>query len=106
MTPEGAEQRDFRKWLKGRGLKFIRLALQPAVQAGWPDWLILLPARPLLIEMKKPALRGKDGRSEQQKLRHAELQELGYDVRTTYSADEAAGAVLQALDARGLPAPG
>src|SRR5579859_416465 len=105
MTPEGREQKDFRSWLKGRGLKFVRLALMPGVQAGWPDWIILLPVWPLLIEMKKPELRGKDGRSERQKLRHAELLELGYDVVTVYSADEAIGAVLAALDARALPAP-
>lgn len=104
MTPEGREQSKFRKWLVGRGLKFIRLALQPGVAAGWPDWIILLPATPLWIEMKDPALRGKDGRSARQILRHVELEGLGYDVRTTYSADEAAGAVAQALDARALPA--
>jgi hypothetical protein len=106
MTPEGRENANFRKWLKRQGVRFIRLALQPGVEGGWPDWLILLPAVPLLLEMKKPELRGKDGRSEHQKLRHGELQELGYDVRTVYSADEAIGAVTQALDARALPAPG
>jgi hypothetical protein len=106
MTPEGREQTKFRKWLRSRCLKFIRMALQPSVQAGWPDWLILLPEVPLFIEMKKPELRGKDGRSKQQIRRHNELMELGYDVRTTYSADEAIRAVLAALDARAVPAPG
>jgi uncharacterized protein YggL (DUF469 family) len=105
VAPESRENATFRRWLKRRGLRFIRLALQPGVAAGWPDWIVLLPMRPLWVEMKKPELRGRDGRSERQKLRHAELQRLGYDVVTAYSGDEAIAAVLQAMDARALSAP-
>ena len=62
--------------------------------------------RPLWVEMKKPELRGRDGRSERQKLRHAELQGLGYDVVTAYSGDEAIAAVTACLARRSADAHG
>lgn len=107
MTPEGKENARFKKWLVSRGLKHIRLALQPGVQAGWPDWIILIASgRPLFVEMKRPDMRGKDGRSERQKLRHAELEALGYDVRTVYSGDEAIAATMARLGSCAVPAAG
>lgn len=107
MTPESRANGRFKRWLVSRGLKFIRLALQPGVQAGWPDWIILLSGgRPLWVEMKDPALRGTDARSPQQKLRHRELEKLGYDVCTGYGSDEAIAAVVETMGSRAVPASG
>lgn len=48
----------------------------------WPDRVIWLPERPLLVELKRP----KGGRFETGQLRmHAKLRRLGYTVLTLYT---------------------
>jgi hypothetical protein len=103
MTPEGRLLARLTKWLKQTGVRFIRLALQPGVKRGWPDLCILIPGgAPLFVELKAPG----GETSEQQDLRIGELRDAGYAVQVHDAYDEAVAAILQALDARSLPASG
>jgi len=90
---------------KGRGIRTIRLALQPGVARGWPDVLFLIPGgRPLFIEFKAPGKRP----SEVQKLRIAQLKEDGYAVAVSDNLDHACSIIdqqIQHAEARG-DAPG
>lgn len=102
MTPEGKILSKLTKWLRERGVRFIRLALQPSVQRGWPDLCVLVPGgAPLFLELKRPG----GVASPTQLLRMEELRNAGYLVEICDSFDAAARAVTQALDARAVPAP-
>lgn len=95
-----------------RGRTAAGIAAATGLAAGEPDLRIYLPkARVLLIEYKRPKVKGKHAagkRSPDQIEAHDELTALGHDVITLTPADESAAAAetLAAVAERlGLPIP-
>lgn len=99
MTPESKENAKLRAWLREYGISSIRLALQPGVETGWPDWLILLPnGVGLFIEMKRIGVSGKPTKpTEKQSAKLNLLQSLQHPaiwVTTAHDAIEAIKTIL------------
>lgn len=58
MTPEGRIIAHAKKECRRLGLRFVRLSLQPGVEVGWPDVIVLGPergdGRVMFMETKAP----------------------------------------------------
>ena len=102
MTPEGKVLKDIKAWLKAKGITFIRMALQPGVQVGWPDLMVLLPGgMAVFVEVKAAGKKP----TPIQKAKLELLSERGFLAFWTDDANDAIRFLLTVMADLAHPAP-